>query len=201
VDAISSGSTSGSGLVVSHNTSGSDRLMLVGVSINNDNFETVSSSTYNGISLALVSSETRADDSRVEIWALVAPPVGTYNMVIDFSADLKRYAVVGVITFTGVDQTNPLGAFAGDSATSSTASVTVPSAADELVLGVFSCENCRSVTFSLPADEQWNISTRGGLEIGSGATHEGTGSEVTITGSLGKSESWAMGGISIRPAP
>ncbi|UCG63843.1 MAG: metallophosphoesterase, partial [Deltaproteobacteria bacterium] len=54
VDAVSSGTTSGSSLTISHTTSGSDRLMLVGVSINNDNLETVSSITYNGVPLTRV---------------------------------------------------------------------------------------------------------------------------------------------------
>ena len=113
VDAVSSGTTAGSSLTISHTTSGTDRLMLVGVSMNNDNFETVSSITYNGVALTYVNSETRADDARVEIWELVAPPVGTYDVVITFSATLLRYAVAGVTTFTGVDQTDPLGPFVG----------------------------------------------------------------------------------------
>ena len=41
VDAVSSGTTSGTSLTISHTTSGSDRLMLVGISINNDDLETV----------------------------------------------------------------------------------------------------------------------------------------------------------------
>ena len=149
VDAVSSGTTAGASLTISHTTSGTDRLMLAGVSINNDRFETVSSITYNGVPLTYVNSETRADDARVEIWELVAPPVGTYDVVISFSATLLRYAVAGVTTFTGVDQTDPLGLFVGNNATSNAANLTVPSAAGELVLGVFSCETCTSVTFAL----------------------------------------------------
>jgi len=175
--------------------------MLVGVSINNDNYETVSSIAYNDISLTYVNSETQSDDARVEIWKLVDPPTGTHNVVITFSADLKRYAVGGVITFTGVDQTDPLGTFAGNNATSSSASVTVPSAIGELVLGVFSCETCRSVIFSLPADEQWNLSAGGGNEIGAGSIVDGVNPQLTISASLGKRDHWAMGGISIKPAP
>jgi hypothetical protein len=173
--------------------------MLVGVSINNDNYETVSSITYDGVPLAYVDSQTQSDDASVEIWKLVAPPTGTYDVVINFSANLKRHAVAGVITFTGVDQTDPLGTFAGNNATSNSASVTVPSAPDELVLGVFSCETCRSVNFSSPADEWWNLSVGGGNEIGAGATVEGASPQVTINASLGKRDHWALAGISIKP--
>jgi hypothetical protein len=124
VDAISSGSTSGSSLTISHTTSGTDHLMLVSASINNDDHETVTSVTYNGTSLTYVGSETQNDDARVELWKLVAPATGTHNVVVTFSANLQRYAVVGVITFTGVNQTSPLGTFAGNNATNNAASVT-----------------------------------------------------------------------------
>jgi hypothetical protein len=195
VDAVSSGSTSGSSLTISHTTSGSDRL-----SINNDNFETVSSITYNSISLTYVNSETQSDDARVEIWKLVNPPTGTYNVVIAFNADLKRYAVGGVITFTNVDQSDPLGTFVGNNATSNSANVTVPSAVGELVLSVFSCETCTSVTFSPPGVEQWNVSAGRYKEISAGASYEGTDSQLIIRASLGRRAHWAMGGISIKPA-
>jgi hypothetical protein len=200
VDAVSSGNTAGSSLTISHTTSGTDRLMLAGVSINNTNFETVSSITYNGVSLTYVNSEIRADDARVEIWQLVDPPVGTHDVVITFSATVTRHAVAGVTTFTGGDQTDPLGAFAGNNATSNSANLTVPSASGELVLGVLSCETCTSVTFAPPADEQWNLIAGNGVEIGSGLTVEGAGAGVTINASLGTSDYWAMGGVSIKPA-
>ena len=70
--------------------------MLVGVSINNDNLETVTSATYNGAPLTFVASETQSDDARIEILKLVKPPLRGHNVLIDFSADLKRYAVAGV---------------------------------------------------------------------------------------------------------
>jgi len=109
--------------------------------------------------------------------------------------------VGGVITFTGVDQVDPLGAFAGDNATSSSASVTIPSETGELILSVFSCETCKSVAFSYPADEQWNLSVGGGVEIGAGSIVEGVNPQLTISAPLGKRDHWAMGGISIKPAP
>ncbi len=176
--------------------------MLVGVSINNDNFETVFSVTYDNLPLSFVDSETQSDDARVEMWSLVDPPMGTHDVVINFSRDLKRYAVVGVITFTGVDQTAPLGAFARNNATSNSASVVVDSAPNELVIGVLSCETCNSVTFSPPGVEHWNLwaGMGGTVEFGAAATYESTSAQVTINATLGKSDHWALGAISIKPA-
>jgi hypothetical protein len=55
VDAVTTAST-GETIIFSHTTSGSDRLMLVGVSFRNDQSETVSSITYNGDALSSVGS-------------------------------------------------------------------------------------------------------------------------------------------------
>ena len=63
-------------------------------------------------------------------------------MNIIISADLQRYAVAGVITLTGVDLADPFDTFAGNNTTINSASVTLPSGPDELVLVVFSCETC-----------------------------------------------------------
>lgn len=55
-------------LTRSHTTNaGSDRLMLVGVSLLNEDLETVSSVTYNGTGLNFVGQVSQGNDSRVEI--------------------------------------------------------------------------------------------------------------------------------------
>ena len=127
---------------------------------------------------------------------------GTHPVNITFSAHLQRYAVAGVITLTGVDLADPFGTFAGNNATTKSASVTIPSGPDELVLVIFSCETCDSVGFTAPAEEYWNAAEgKGGAkEYGAAASVEGAGPNVTISGSLGKRDHWAMGGVAIRPA-
>ena len=204
VDSVSSGTTAGSTLSFFHTTSGADRLLLVGVSINNDNLETVSSISYGGAPLTLVGSVNHqgsgGDDSRVEIWKLIAPPIGSFEVRTTFSADLMHYAVVGAITFSGVDQANPLGTFASSYADTPSASVTVPSAAGDLVLGVFSCETCTSFSFSPPAVGRWSLTAGAGNTIGAGASSEASGAQVNLSGSLGSADHWAMGGVSVKPA-
>ena len=203
VGSASDGTTAGSTMTISHTTAaGSDRLMVVGVSINNDDFETVLGITYNGAAFTFVGQETNADDARVEIWYLVAPDTGTHNAVITFNADLTRFAVAGVITFTGVDQATPLGTFASNQATSAgPATVTVPAASGDLVLGVFSGETFDSVAVDPPADEQWNLSEPVGAsfeEFGAGATDAGASPNVTISFSLGSNDHWATGGVALK---
>ena len=200
VDAVSSGTTSGgSSITISHTIgSGSDRLMLVGVSMNNDGYETVTGVTWNGTALTPVGTEANDDDARVEIWRLVAPSTGTHNVVVTFSAALEQEAHAGVVTFTGVDQTTPLGAFVSDNHDSSTpATVDIPSASGELVFGVVASEY-EGLTASSGQDERWNLAVSS--TYGAGGTAAGAAPTVTMSWNLDAAQHWAMGGVSIKPS-
>lgn len=203
VDAFSTGDTRPTTFTIQHTTSGSDRLMLVGVSIDNDDSETVSSVTYNGVGLSFVGAQNSVDDARVEIWSLVAPSTGTHDVVITFSAPLRRSGHAGVMTFTGVHQTTPLGAFASNFAQSDPgpATVDVSSGANELVFDTVGCESCSSLTVGGGQTERWNLSiNHGGTMIyGAGSTEPGAAT-VTMSWTLGSSDHWAIGGVSIKPS-
>jgi len=206
VDAVSTGDTRPATLTISHTTaSGADRLMLVGISFVNDELETVSSVTYNGVALTLVGSEVRSDDGRVEIWRLIAPPSGTHNVVITFSAPLARAAVAGVMTFTGVHQTTPLGTFASASlsctAPCANPSVNVTSAVNELVFDTVACETCTSFTVGAGQTQRWNLAPLDGTRPspGAGSTEPGAAT-VTMSWTMGTDDHWAIGGVSIKPS-
>jgi hypothetical protein len=175
--------------------------MLVGVSINNDEYETVYSVTYNGIDLSLVGSVAQVDDARVEIWGLVAPPTGTYDVVITFDAQLWRSAVASVMTFTGVHQTTPLGDFvsAGEPDSAGPATVNVSSAVNELVFDTVACETCNSLTVGSGQTQRWNLSEENGDVLGAGSTETGAAT-VTMSWSLGALNDWAIGAVPIKPA-
>jgi CSLREA domain-containing protein len=206
VDAVSVGDTRPANLTISHTTgSGADRLMLVGISFVNDESETISSVTYNGVALTSVGSVDTSDDARVEIWRLIAPPSGTYDVVITFSAPLSRAAVAGVMTFTGVHQTTPLGAFASASlqcmAPCADPSVNVASGVNELVFDTVACETCTSVTAGPGQTQAWNLSVLDGPrpDLGAGSTEPGAAS-VTMSWTQGTDDHWAIGGVSIKPS-
>ena len=198
VDATSTGTSTGGDFSVLHTTSGTDRLMLVGVSMNLGGSQTVNSVTYNGDSLSLVGVE-EAGDARIEIWALLAPDVGTFNVDIAFSSPTDGNTA-GVMTFTGVDQSTPLGAFASDFGYGeSTASTTVSSAADELVFGVVSIDdpNFRVLTEGAGQTERWELD--GFQTTGGGSTAPGAES-VNMSWTWPASDNWAAGGVSIKPS-
>jgi hypothetical protein len=198
-------------MTVSHATgSGSNLLMLVGISYNNDNSQTVTGVSYNGTSLVEVGHRSNADDAMVYIYAsisqsdgsLVPPDSGTHNVVINFSDPLTDGAIAGVVTFTGVNDTTPLGSFVSAEDDDSTpATVNIPSASEELVFGVASAEYERFTAAASGQDEHWRITHSGEGTNGAGGTDAGASPTVTMSWSLDPSYNhWAIGGVSIKPS-
>lgn len=135
------------GANVSHATSGTDRLLLVGVSFADYGSLEVDSMTYDGVNLFKVGHQDHSsgDEARVEIWAIVAPASGSNQLLIDFNGLSSSPTIVGAISFSGVDQATPLGGFdsaEGDSAVSST---TTSSYYDELVYSILAFHSSTDV--------------------------------------------------------
>jgi len=70
---------------------------------------TFSTLTVNGSAtgVTLVTTSTFAD-SRAELYYLKAPPTGAFNVVYTISSAARKMTL-GVVSFSGVDQTTPLG--------------------------------------------------------------------------------------------
>ena len=81
-------------------STGSDNLLVVGVSANNNN---VVSITFGGVPLTKAVSSFYNNDA--EFWYLKNPS-GTANIVVTTSGSTQ--AVIGAYSFTGVNQTNPV---------------------------------------------------------------------------------------------
>ncbi|MCP4387785.1 MAG: LamG domain-containing protein, partial [Gammaproteobacteria bacterium] len=180
---------------------GSDRLMLVGVSLLNEDLETVTSVTYNGTGLTFVGQVSQGNDSRVEIWAYVNPPVTTANVVVTFNEQVQLGAIVGIVTFTGVDQATPYGAFQSNSGDSTTASATVSSSNGELVFGVMAAKRQDGGPTVAGGTQQWSLKSQPGNNrtAGAGASFSGAAS-VNLSWNLVETDDWAVGAISLRDA-
>jgi hypothetical protein len=199
VDATSSGRFSGD-ISKSHTTgTGQNRLMLVGISVSEYGMPSVNSATYAGQALTLVGSAYKQTGDYYEgvlIYYLKNPPSGTANVVIDYSSNPDYGSVVGIMTFTGVDQTNPLGPFASATGSSSSASVNVSSAPGELVFDTLMNAYNKAVYVGAGQTQRWNNQ---GEPTAGGSTEPGA-STVTMSWSWSWSNPWAIGAVSIKPA-
>jgi len=98
-------------ITISCTPAGSNRYMLIDVGVNNPSgpIPTVSSAVFNGSENATLISRQEANNGEMalERWGLVAPSATTANLVVTLSASQEFNAVVS--TFTGVNQSTPLG--------------------------------------------------------------------------------------------
>ena len=205
VDATTSTTAnSGSSVTISHTISGSNRLLLVGVSsgcFTSYTRRTVTSVTWNGTNLTQVGAVDQATSpyrARVEVWALKAPATGTYNVVVNLDGSLSSYyqVVVGVMSFTGVDQVTPYANQTSTSGTGTSPSLTITSASGEMSYAVIDAQT--QTPSGCTGTQRWNQTET--YAKGAGATKAGASPNVSIGWSLGGSTTWSMYGLSIKPA-
>src|SRR5579863_9190452 len=197
-------------LTFAHTTTatGTNVLLLVGVSINLANVPTttISGVTYNGI--ALTSAGTHADTGPtrlVAMYYMLAPPAGANNVVVSVAIPAKQMVGVtaGAITFTGVDQTSPLGTFVfADGLNGANSQLNVPSVVNGMVLDTLATGGDQTVTVSGPQASQWNNASSGTAPpgvTGTGSTRSGAPS-VPISETFSGTSDWSVGAVSINPA-
>jgi hypothetical protein len=182
---------------VTHTTgTENNRLMLVGIS---DKNKIVNSVTYGGTPLTMVGESISNGNAHMHLYYLVNPPSGTADIIVYLNANPDKGIVVGVTTFSNVDQNTPLGTFASATVKSAAASVTVSSAAGELVYDVVSFRNA-TITVGSGQTALYNINSGGEVKGGGASTKPGAAS-VTMTWSGASSQDWAIGAVPIKPAP
>ena len=192
---------------------GANRLMIVGISAGSDDSAgepiIVDSVFFQGIKLQLQGSIqspgaalSNDNDVRSQIFSLVNPPsgLGTVQVYINPNTpsgqgnigDLITHAV----TFNGVDQINPLGAFQTQTGTGANASGVFSSAAGELLYTIISLD--QGATLSNPGAPQTTLFDDNDSHV-SGVAITEVGA-VSVTSSFtSDAGDWAMGAISIKP--
>lgn len=199
IEAVSSNSQTCISCTLSHTVAGTNKLLVVGISISDDT--AVSSMTYSGQSLTLIRfDEVLSTDRRSELWYLVDPPSGTADVVV--TLDQVERAIIGAISFTNVDQSNPINVDNGaiDSVGATHPSVSLTTTVDNtLIVDVVSTVQ-GSMTPSTSQTERWDL-VRAQL-AGSGSTNQTTTANTytmswTNEGGL---DQWAMSAAAIRPA-
>ncbi len=179
-------------------TTGTNRILLVGVSYRNRSSQTVSSVTYGGTALTSVGTAQNGTGARVYIYRLLNPPTGANTLQVNWSSSIDRSAVVGAVTLSGVNQTTPTGTFASSTGSSGTPAVTVTAAAERLVFGIVSGRSTSAYSVTGGGTALWSAIPDSGDTAGSGQSKAGATS-VSLSWS-GSSAAWAAAGVSLIPA-
>lgn len=191
---------------VSHQTlAGDNRLMLVGISYrdNGSNTRQVNTVTYGAQNLTLVSllrNSSGSDDVVTELWSLVAPAVGTANVTATWNETFTS-KVMGVITFTNVDQTTPLGTEQTATGSGAAPSLVVSSATNELVFDVVSWGNNNGVSPGSGQSEEWEEQEDpdgNASDLTGAASTEAGAASVTMSWS-DENVNWAQIAVAIKP--
>ena len=204
---ISSGSKNGgNNLVISHTiAAGSDRLLVVHVTLNNPNLEVVDEITYDGVNLLLLAAVSQNNDTRTEMWYMIAPPVGTADIAIQVDVNLEAasgFNGAGV-DWTGVDQATPIGNSATAGGISITPSVVVSSAVDEMVIDTMGAEDMGGETATAGSGQTDRVNIQSGTGSRTeqlGVSDEAGAASVTMDWTLSVSTDWAIAGGALLPA-
>lgn len=133
-DAISDSGyqTASSSYSWTHVCSGENRFLAVDVGILSVPGTTVTSITYNGVNLSFIGAKSTVSGAgRVECWGLVAPTIGSNNVVVTLSTSVSSASEA--VSYTGVNQTTPTEAFNSNQATNTVdadATVTITTSID-----------------------------------------------------------------------
>jgi uncharacterized repeat protein (TIGR01451 family) len=192
-----------------HTTSAAaNRLLVVGVSINIANAPTagVVGITYNGTALSFVGAHNDAGNTRrVEMWYLLNPLNGINAIVVSVNVPVAQTVgiVAGATTFTGVDQTVPLGSFvSGDGANGANSQLDVPSVINGMLIDTLATGGPQVIAIPGPQVLQW--SARSGNADppdvhGTGSTRAGAPS-VPISETFNGTSNWSLGAVSVNPS-
>jgi len=204
------GSTAVGSLTVPHTVgaAGTNRILVVGVNIFSDSppLPTVSTMTYAGQSMTfLAAQEDGVAPSRIrtEMWYIKAPATGANSIAITFSASVR--AVAGGMSYTNVHQTTPFGTPATAGGLSDAPSVTVSSAAGELVVDTVGRRQSSSGTQTLTAGggqtERYNDKSGTNNDnnvLGAGSEEAGAAS-VTMSWTANSDWKWAIVAAPLKP--
>ncbi|MBX7207515.1 MAG: putative Ig domain-containing protein [Verrucomicrobiaceae bacterium] len=183
-------------------STGSNRILMVGISYRDNNSQTVSSVTYNGVALTQVGTSNIASgtpDGRMYIYRLLSPATGAHALVVNWSAALTQGSVIGAVTYAGVDQTTPTGTFVANSSKTGTPTVTITSGTGKLAFGVCGGRTTTAYTVTTSGGTSlWSQMPFSGQTAGSGQSAPGAAS-VTMTWN-GTSTLWCAGGVSLNQA-
>jgi uncharacterized repeat protein (TIGR01451 family) len=186
-------------------TGGTNRLLVVGVSIaiGSSNNAAVTGITYNGVALTRAGFDADNNSTeRVEMWYLVAPSTGNHTVSITLTnpGGPTIGVAAGAVTFTGADQNSPLKPFlSADGEAGTFASLDVPSDVNGYIVDTLAISGNLTDTAGPSETQRWtkNSNTNATTDVrGAGSTRPGAPS-VPISETFSGTSNWALGALAI----
>lgn len=208
-----SGTPDRSSATFSHTTPDGNQRLLV-VIIHQEGNRSVTGVTYGLPPVALTMKKTQNSGStvntQIQIWTLISPPVGNFNVVVTYGQSQDWDAIVA-LSYTGVDQTTPVGATAGATAAASTypATTITSTVAGSVILGAVA--GAGGTTYPMRPgggqNERYDGQTGTNATAGSDAGYEDSDMSAPTTGTYGfgatmnLSRVATVAAVELRPAP
>ena len=202
-DAVStSNASSGTQHDITHTIANqADRLLMVGIG-QGSNPVAISSVVWDPggadeLALTSVINELNGADARAAIYRGVAPATGTKTLRVTLASGNE--AVIGVVSYYGADQSTPLGTAVGAQGDSESASVTVSSAAGEIVFDVCAVEQTTdNITDDGDGDTLWDLTV--GATLSGGSEEAGAASVTSSWTITAPGNDFAIVAVPIKPA-
>lgn len=200
----SSNSTDPTSLTWSHTTTtDANRILIVGTSVESDSSghtaQTVSGITYAGVALTKIRSDYITDNG-TELWYLVAPATGANNIVVTMTAVVDGLFGAG-ITFSEVDQTNPIDNNAGTTTTGTSISQNITTVAtDAMIVNIMHHYNSSAVlTPDGDQTQRFNTPTTGDNDQAGGTRLVTTATSYTTSWTTDISDGMTLSIASLKP--
>lgn len=185
-------------LTWNHTVSGTNRFLTVAISTQED--EIINGVTFNGVPLTQSAFKTNvAGNIRTEIWTLIAPALGTHQIIVTMSN--PSYITGGGISYDNVNQATPIDAVgAGNSGNSTSPTDAIVTNFDNSIIQDILGTAIDPSTYAATAPQsiQWSITSaatrQGGSSIQLGALAGAFNNAYT----LGVVEQWSIITLAIR---
>ncbi|MHA2101599.1 MAG: hypothetical protein ACW99A_23345, partial [Candidatus Kariarchaeaceae archaeon] len=183
IDSITSYSGEGESFSFFHTVSGTNRLLIV--SIQSEGKKIPKSVTYAG---QLLTPEVDSDGGspNIVVWSLINPQTGLNNVFVAFESGESDKVAIGVISYTGVNQTNPIDGITSIRGKAGGSALIVASEPGDLVQDAVAALSNGPPTPGPSQTLLWNEEMGGSSKYGAGSI---------IPGDISVTTGWSFNGI------
>lgn len=177
---------------------GSNKMLIVGVSLlDTGTGKEVVSVTFGGTPLTEISN-TVGPVNRVQVFRLMSPAEVTANVKVDIEGTQTNKAVIGAISFYGVNQSTPTDPVKSNTNQNSSSSLSFNSTNGDMVMDIIGTGSPISTTaLGSNQTEQWNIPAVSGGSKETAASTEAGASSVAMDWSFDSSHQFTHVGFNI----